>query len=260
MSCDAIPKYQYTETEPVIVQTPKAVDSFFKSKRDIYEPDADETILIFVRHGQNLSNVAQLFGGSTLDWPLTPLGKDQSLDAGVKISKKVKRIDHIITPTMGRTHETAREILKAFPNSNPEHVQDARLEERDVGIYEGLPLTEIKHLNVKDRKRSSSKTHSFENKMKYTPHKKEIESYAEVWERAHQCLQETCVKFKGKVVLTVLDSGTFRAIYWHLTQKLGFLVPYDNSKPENGSFGIITVKNSEMTLHETEGVRIITAA
>jgi len=88
----------------------------------------------------------------------------------------------------------------------------------------------------------------------------EIESYAAIWERAHTGLQQISSELKGKVVLVVTHSGTIRSIYWHLAHQLNFFVPYAHFKPKNGAYMIVSVKNGELTLRETNDINIIPPA
>ena len=248
--------YQYPDTKYEIVQTAEEVDKFYTNKRAVYEPAVDETIFVIARHGENESNVAKTYDGRTLNLPLTPKGHEQGVKAGEKLSAKITRIDHVITTSMCRTHQTATEILKAFPQSQPEIRVDNRFLERYVGKFEGGPQKALEPTNKLDKQVSSSLELSFEEKMKFSPGEG-IESYASIWQRAHEGLQQSGRELKGKVVLIVTHSGTMRSIYWHLTQKLGFFVPYVHFKPDNGAYMIISVKDREMTLLETEDIKIL---
>lgn len=257
MSIDTKYEYHYPLTDAKTVFSQEIVDSHFIGKQDDYKPKEDETILIFVRHGQNESNVERKFGGRTIDTPLTLLGYEQSGKTGEKLKAKVSRIDHVITSTMCRTSQTARKILELFSSSvEPKFAADLRLEERNAGEYEGKSLDLYAEVNVHDKKTSASTTLTFKEKMEFSPGQG-VESYASVWNRAQECLYATCIELKGKVVLSVADSGVFRSIYWHLSQQLGFFTPYDNFKPDNGSYMIISVKTASITLLETDGVKII---
>lgn len=249
-------EYQYEQTKYEIVQTTQEVNRFFISKRDVYEPGNGEIIFIIVRHGENESNIARTYDGRTLNLPLTKKGYAQGESVGRKLSNKITHIDHVITTSMCRTHQTAKEILKAFSASQPAFTEDNRFLERYVGKYEGGSLETLESTNKEDKRVSSSLELSFEDKMKFKP-EDEIESYASIWKRVHESLQQSSLKLNGKVVLAVTHSGTIRSIYWHLTQKLGFFVPYENFKPDNGAYMIVSVKDGDMTLLETDDIKII---
>lgn len=248
--------YQYKEAKYEIVQTPQEVDQFFISKREMYNPENEETIFIIVRHGENESNIAKTYDGRTLNLPLTQKGYAQGEAVGKKLCKQVTHIDHVITTSMCRTYQTAKEILKAFSLCQPVFFEDNRFLERDVGKYEGGTLEALEATNKEDKRVSSSLEISFEDKMKFKP-EDGIESYASIWNRVHAGLQQSSLQLNGKVVLAVTHSGTIRSIYWHLTQKLGFFVPYENFKPDNGAYMIVSVKDGDMTLLETDDFKII---
>lgn len=250
-------KYEYEEKSYKTIFNKEDVDAFYTSKRDIYEPLAGETIFVIARHGENQSNVDRTFDGRTLNLPLTVKGYAQGEKAGVKLSNKVTHIDHVITTPMCRTHQTAMKMLEAFPLSQPEFTVDSRFLERSVGKYEGGPLIALEPTNKEDKRVSASPELSFEEKMRFTPEENVIESYASIWERAHESLQQASSDLKGKVVLTVTHSGTIRSVYWHLAQQLGFFVPYANFKPDNGAYMIVSVKDGKMTLLETDEINII---
>lgn len=240
-----------------IVQTPQEVDRFFTHKRPKYEPVDGETIFIIARHGENESNVADTYDGRTLNLPLTGKGFLQGLAVGQKLKNKVTHIDHVILTRMCRTYQTSLGILNAFPYSRAGFTEDNRFFERNVGRFEGGTLDALKPTNKQDKEISSSPTKSFQEKMNFSPDVKNIETYASIWKRVQESLQERSGEHKGKVVLAVTHSGTIRSIYWHLTQKLGFFVPYKNFKPDNGAFMIVSVKNGEMELLETDNFEII---
>lgn len=248
-------EYQYQQAKYEIVQTKQEVNRFFASK-PTYDPVDGETIFIIARHGENESNIARTYDGRTLNLPLTRKGYEQGEAAGKKLSNKVTHIDHVITTSMCRTDQTAKEMLKAFPLSQPVVTVDNRFLERNVGKYEGGSLEALEPTNKEDKRVSSSPNLSFEDKMKFEP-EDGIESYASIWKRVHEGLQQSSLELRGKVVLVVTHSGTIRSIYWHLTQKLGFFVPYKNFKPDNGAYMIVSVKNGDMTLLETADIKII---
>ncbi len=245
--------------EPRIIKTNSELDAYLApQKRAHYNPNTDETILIVVRHGQNESNAARLFGGRTLDGSLTALGIEQSQAAGKELKNRIAGIDRVVTAKMCRTTETAQQILSIFPSSQPEYevASDDALEERWVGKYEGQDLDLYAEANRLDKEASENPEISFEDKMNYSPDRGNIETYREVFDRFSGHLQGTCKEMKGRVVLAVVDSGVFRSFLWHLGAKLGFYVTYAGSKPENGSFGIISVKDGEMSLLDLHKVKL----
>lgn len=253
-------KYLYEDKPYRTVDTQTDFEALFTCKQESYEPAADETLFIITRHGENQSNVNNTYDGRTLNLPITLKGREQAQKAGVKLSGKITHIDHVITNSMSRTHDTAKEILMAFPESQPEFTQDERFLERNSGKYEGGPLTALVPNNKEDKRISASRDHSFEEKMKFSPEPDEIETYASVWARNFECIQETSSKLKGKVVLVVTHSGDMRADLWHLLHAAGGFVSYGNSKPGNCASIIASVKNGVITMHETLGITITPTA
>lgn len=255
MPIDCDTQYQYPQKPYVYVCDKDAVESFYH-KQETYQSEEGETIFIIARHGENESNVAGTYDGRTLNLPLTPKGMAQGQSVGQKLSEKVSHIDHVIITPMIRTHQTAMKIMEAFPSNQPVFVEDDRFLERFVDKYEGRPLKDYEKINKTERKISSSTELSFEEKMKYVV-EEGIESFAAVWERVYASLQQNSAELKNKVVLIITHSGTMRSIFWHLTQELGFFVPYDNFKPDNGAYIIVSAKNGQYTLLDSDDIQII---
>lgn len=255
----------YPLDEPKLVTSEEEVHGFLQGIKVTYSPEPDECILLIVRHGQNHSNAARVFGGRTNDTPLTDLGVGQALDTGEKLREKVSRIDLVVTSPMRRTIQTASHIIDRFGNVDSTPIQTSEsLHERDAGSYENKPLELYeKEVNNVEKLFSASTDHSFTEKMQYVPSTqtdemplKTVESYASVWSRFSGNFSENHKKLQGKVALTVVDSGVFRTAYWHLCYKLGFFTPYDNFKPDNGAYMIVSInKNGEMSLCESYKVR-----
>lgn len=256
MSFDANYTYNYQSKQCEIIFDKEAAESFYNKKQEVYECKDGETIFIIARHGENESNVAGTYDGRTLNLPLTEKGYVQGELAGKKLSKKFTHIDRVITTPMIRTHQTATKILEAFPLTQSIFTEDSGFLERYVDKYEGGPLKALEPTNKEDKKISASKELSFEEKMKFSP-EEGIESYASIWARAYKSLQQAHSESKGQIVLAVTHSGTIRSIYWHLTQELGFFIPYENFKPDNGAYMIVSIKNGEMTLLETDDINIM---
>lgn len=223
--------------------------------RSLFPPTKEETIFIIVRHGENESNIAKTYDGRTLNLSLTGKGYAQAEAVGKKLSNKITLIDYVITTSMCRTHQTAKEIIKAFSFDQPEFIVDNRFLERNVGKYEGGPMEVLDTIHNEDIRISSSEL-SFEEKMHFT-HEEGIESYATIWKRVHESLQQNSLALKSKVVLVVTHCGTMRSIYWHLTQKLGFFVPRGNFIPDNGACLIVSAKNSDIDLLETDDIKFL---
>lgn len=244
------------------VTTPSAVEACFREKQDFYAPQ-NETYFVIMRHGENLSNVQKTLDGRTLNLPLTEKGFEQGRRLGGTLKHKISQFDLIITTSMQRTDQTAQAVLQAFDSIPPKIVDDRYLE-RYVGKYEGMFQTAYEENSRKEKEASASSTLTFQEKMEFVP-EEGIESVSEVWKRASEALMQkslnlkdgSSLKLKGKVVGVVTHSGTIRAIYWYLTQKLGFFIPYANFKPDNGAYLILSRNKEELKLLETGDIRII---
>lgn len=247
--------YKYCEKTYEIVYTQDEESKFYTEQRAVYEPEAGETIFIIARHGENESNVNRTYDGRTLNLPLTDKGHGQGRAAGQKLKERIRRVDAVITNSMFRTEQTAARMMEAFPESDPSCMEDDRLLERWVGPYEGGSLAAIDSSNKKDKACSADLGLTFEEKMRFVP-EEGIESYADIWTRVHESLQEHSSNLEGRVALIVTHSGTMRSIYWHLAHQLSFFVPYANFKPDNGAYMVVSVKEGKISLLETNDIRV----
>jgi broad specificity phosphatase PhoE len=248
------------EITPKLTTCPLTIENAFRYKKpesEKYIPEASEVVFVFIRHGENLSNIQRTYDGRTLNLPLTDKGKVQGQNAGKALSARIDRIDHVITNAMCRTKETAEQALTAFSSSAPTHSETSGFMERWVGHFEGELLSEFESTQKKDKETSANPDLSFEAKMEFSPIPGEVEAYGEIWRRVCITVEKTAAELKGRVVLAVTHSGTMRSIYWHLTKELGIFVPYDNFKPNNGAFMIVSVKEGKMTLMETHDIEIV---
>lgn len=252
MSIDSFSPYVYGKAPCNIVTDPQIIDSALIHKTPgKYKPKADETIFVFIRHGENLSNVNRTYDGRTLNLPLTGKGHDQGRETGKFLATRVDHIDNVIVNAMVRTQETAERVLESFPESSPEFSLTSGFMERYAGRFEGDLLKNIEFTNSQDKKTSADPTLSFEEKMNFSPMPGEMESYGEIWRRVYHTLQNTASELKGRVVVAVTHSGIMRSIFWHLMQELNVFVPYENFKPNNGASIYVSVKNGNITLLET---------
>ena len=90
--------------------------------------------LILVRHGQSLWNLEDRFTG-WVDVPLTPLGVEEAVGAGVKL--KGTKIDVAYTSTLQRAQNTLNAILQSMGIEVPT-IRDEALNERHYGDLQGL--------------------------------------------------------------------------------------------------------------------------
>jgi len=94
--------------------------------------------LYFIRHGESTYNQQDLMTGRQ-DAPLTDLGREQARIAGRAMAARGLKIDHIMTSTLMRAHDTANLIADeiGFPKEAIQ-VNDLVIE-RSFGSLEGLP-------------------------------------------------------------------------------------------------------------------------
>ena len=98
----------------------------------------DRTRLIVVRHGQTIWNTEGKFQGH-LDSQLTPDGISQARGLARRLQNL--RFSALYSSDLGRATETVRIIAAATGHGV---VLDARLRERNLGVFQGLRSEEIK--------------------------------------------------------------------------------------------------------------------
>lgn len=94
--------------------------------------------ILFVRHGETEANRTNLFYGR-LDYGLTPAGREQAKKAGNLVRMMSFAPDRIVVSGLRRTHET----LEAMGFSMEDAEIEPRLDERSLGVLEGLTFPEI---------------------------------------------------------------------------------------------------------------------
>jgi broad specificity phosphatase PhoE len=88
-----------------------------------------------VRHGESVANKALVLSG-VFDHPLTDDGRDQGRQIGRRL--RGVRFAGVFTSVLARAVETAALILEECGGHGGQWVRDARLNERDFGIYENV--------------------------------------------------------------------------------------------------------------------------
>ena len=94
--------------------------------------------ILFVRHGETEANRSNLFYGR-LDYSLTGTGREQAKKAGNLVRMMNFQPDRIVVSGLSRTHET----LLAMGFSMEDSEIEPRLDERSLGVLEGLTFPEI---------------------------------------------------------------------------------------------------------------------
>ena len=95
--------------------------------------------LTFIRHGQSTYNLENRFTGDA-DVPLTPFGKEEALQAGIKI--KNYHYDFAYTSMLERAEETLQIILKEIGQTRMPVIRNKALNERRYGDLQGLNKAE----------------------------------------------------------------------------------------------------------------------
>lgn len=96
--------------------------------------------LYFCRHGETEANVERRFQGRTRDTPLTPNGREQArtLARTLKVSgSDVAALAYVCSP-LPRACTTMELILNALGLPEDSYRTDARLQEIDLGLWDGL--------------------------------------------------------------------------------------------------------------------------
>ena len=112
---------------------------FFPSKLSNHWYNQCQMLLTLVRHGQSTYNLENRFTGDA-DVPLTPLGKEEALQAGKKIREF--SYDVAYTSILKRAEETLQIILKEINQANLPVVRNIALDERRYGDLQGLNKAE----------------------------------------------------------------------------------------------------------------------
>lgn len=150
--------------------------------------------LIFVRHGEALSNVKNIVGGQT-EFPLTKCGIEQAKKVGKRL-KNVK-IDVVFCSPLKRAKETAKEIMKY--HNNLDVIYDKEIMEGSFGIFENKPIEEF--LTALEAYEGPTETFKPDGG----------ESLVDVFERA-KLFSKKFESYKGKTVLIVAHGRIIRAI------------------------------------------------
>lgn len=110
-----------------------------KNRYSVIRIDEEEDLeILFVRHGESEANVLNLFYGAS-DFKLTDIGKKQAGKAGAIVRKMNFVPDKIYVSSLVRTHETLENMGFCLDEAE----QDARLNERNLGEFEGLNHQEL---------------------------------------------------------------------------------------------------------------------
>lgn len=94
--------------------------------------------LYFIRHGESTSNHGEVVTGQQ-DVPLTDLGREQARVAGKAIVSQGTKINHIISSSLMRAHDTAKIIANEIGYPEKDIYINDLVIERSFGTLEGKP-------------------------------------------------------------------------------------------------------------------------
>ena len=150
-------------------------------------------VFYLVRHGETDWNAEGIVQGNT-DIPLNARGLEQA--ASAREEMKDVPLDVIYCSPLIRARVTA-EIINEY--HHVPLILDARLREREFGVYEGRPYGEYP-------------SRSFWN-YEEVFHAEGAETIREVYARVYACLDEIRAAERGKCVMLTMHGGAARAVY-----------------------------------------------
>ena len=170
----------------------------------------DRARVIIVRHGQTQWNIRQVRQGH-LDSPLTDQGIAQAKALGQRLAQE--KFSALYSSDLGRAVQTAEMIAAATGHSV---VTDARLRERNLGIFQGLSGDEIKENFPEEYRRHRTLGPDY-----IIP---AGESVKQQVERNTICLSEIAEKHFGQTVVVVTHGGVLSGLFRH-TFSIPFSAP-----------------------------------
>lgn len=150
--------------------------------------------LYTIRHGETNMGKKEII--ATIDEPLNNTGKQQAIKLGKELNKL--DLDLIYCSPIERAKNTL--ALFDLDKNIPIIIED-RLKERDVGIYEKVPFSDL----------DWEKFWGYDSHLKYP----EAESMKSVYQRVANFIDELQAKETDKNILFVTHGGIMRAIYWY---------------------------------------------
>lgn len=105
--------------------------------------------LYFCRHGETEANVEKRFQGLTIDTPLTPKGREQSREIAELLRRAEPNLPSLkyVSSPLGRARATMEIVLGELKLPGGRYRTDARLQEIDLGEWDGLTDAEARALD-----------------------------------------------------------------------------------------------------------------
>ena len=179
--------------------------------------------LWLVRHGQSTANLARHiaesekaltieFSEREMDVPLSEIGLKQAISVGKWFKIQPNKPTLIFTSPYCRTLETSRLIVENAAFENVEIIQDERLSERELGIFDRLTrLGAIQKYPDECEKR--------ENLGKFYYRPSGGENWADVALRLRSFWRDLCLNFAEEKVLIVTHEVVIR-VFRYVVEKM----------------------------------------
>jgi probable phosphoglycerate mutase len=157
------------------------------------------TTLIVIRHGETEWNREKRMQGTT-DTHLSDIGRSQARALGKRLAGQA--FSALYSSNLARAHDTARAIAEA---TGVGVVQDARLQERRFGVFEGLTAAEIVERYPAEHARFISRDPDYE-----VPGGESARAFTL---RCLGCLAEIADRHRGTEVVVVSHGLVLDALY-----------------------------------------------
>ena len=179
--------------------------------------------LWFVRHGQSTANLARHkaevekalmieFSEREMDVPLSEIGLKQAISVGKWFKIQSPKPTLIFTSPYCRTRETARLIVENAAFENVEIIQDERLRERELGIFDRLT-----RLGAMQKYPDECEKRENLGKFYYRP--AGGENWADVALRLRSFWRDLCLNFADEKVLIVTHEVVIR-VFRYVVEKM----------------------------------------
>ncbi len=163
----------------------------------------EHTRVIVVRHGETAWNTEKRWQGH-LDSPLTPKGVSQAQALARRLARE--NFSALYCSDLGRACQTAQ-IISAVTGHRVS--PDARLRERNLGIFQGLTTEEIRTTadpDLYERYRTRDPDHVLPGG----------ESIRQQIERNIACFEELAKKHLGESIVVVTHGGVLSGFFRHV--------------------------------------------
>lgn len=99
--------------------------------------------IYFLRHGESIANIKQVFAGQKENSPLSERGKRQAKEVAKDLLEKKLRPSKIYVSPLLRTQETVQIIIQEAGLIDTEIIIDERIAEYDMGSLTGTPIRKV---------------------------------------------------------------------------------------------------------------------